>query len=469
MNQTSVAVSPSNGATPGQELFALTDEQILDIEPVVQDAEVQVGNALQSVSAGENSKADPSSPPAEAAGSARDDKPLNFNGVQAAEPPAWLVAEMKDPWVGDEARELWEGVVQARDEAAAYRAAIATPEDARTLKELYPGGFAEARAAAERARILDELDRAFFGTHGGATGGTPEQISAARAQLAQQLMQQDPAAFREMVQLGLRALEGLNVAPPFSAASAPAETQPHRQDAGPMPGPAQTSLQQSSAVAAQHSFASTPDRAAQLQTATSAAAPSDPAVAAYAAFERAANDDLERSVGSAIARTIEQALPNLSKAAAATAGTPQAVPLSDRLASAVRQDVETALKGDPQLGQQIAQILAARRFDDVTRAQVVRLIGGRAQQLVPGAARRVISEWTSATLAAHGAKSERTAAASSRREVAQAASGAASSVLTQDRRGIPRSADPARKDRTQPSRSVDYRKLSDEQILELYG
>ena len=61
---------------------------------------------------------------------------------------------MKDPWVGDEARELWEGVKRAQREAAEYREVVGAPEDARALKEIYPGGVAEARSAAERAREL---------------------------------------------------------------------------------------------------------------------------------------------------------------------------------------------------------------------------------------------------------------------------------------------------------------------------
>jgi len=120
-----------------------------------------------------------------------------------AEPPAWLMAQMQDPWGGEEAREFWDGVQQARSAAAAYRAAIASPEDARALKELYPGGVNEARAAAERARILGEVDRAYFG----AAGNSPEQLSASRAQLAQRMLREDPAAFREMVEAGIRVLQ----------------------------------------------------------------------------------------------------------------------------------------------------------------------------------------------------------------------------------------------------------------------
>src|SRR5260370_35420278 len=96
---------------------------------------------------------------------------------------------MKDPWSGEEARELWNGVQQARQEAAAYRAAFSTPEDARALKELYPGGVSEARGATERARLLEEIDRAYFGE----AGGCAEQDSGSRRQLAQRRQRDDSA------------------------------------------------------------------------------------------------------------------------------------------------------------------------------------------------------------------------------------------------------------------------------------
>src|SRR4029077_294292 len=98
------------------------------------------------------------------------------------EPPAWLGETMNDPQRGAEARAMWEGAQKAEQEAASYREVFAKPE--------------EARAAAERARVLDDIDRAFF------NGDTSQ-----RAQLAAMMMREDPAAFREMVFEGLRALE----------------------------------------------------------------------------------------------------------------------------------------------------------------------------------------------------------------------------------------------------------------------
>lgn len=362
--------APANGASSAHELFALSDEQILEIQPDAQDAEVRAP-------ASESSAGSPSASTTVAPEAAANSAPT---------------------------------------------VPFTAPEEVRALAELYPGGLSQAKTAAERARTLDEIDAAYFG----GANSTPEQVSAARAQLAKRMMNENPAAFREMVFAGLRALEQ-------ASPGAPAATP--------------------SSVVAQH--------AAPLQEKSASTDASGEPRAAYAAFERAANEELERGVGAAIERTIAQALPNLGReegansAGARTGG----VSLRERLASSVRQDVEAALKGDRQLGEQIAQILAAKRFDGTTRAQVVRLIGERAQQLVPGAARRVIGEWTSTTLAAHGAKSERAAAASSRREVAPAAT--ASSSQSRSERN-PDSGRGAAK-----SRGLDYRKLSDEQILDL--
>src|SRR5689334_20986943 len=184
MNQQS-AMTMEGQDRPATEVFALTDEQILELEPEGQD--VQNRSAL-----GE-----------QANDRGADGKGLTPEGVSySPEPPGWLAREMRDPWVGDEARELWEGVQKAQREAAAYREAFATPEDARALKEIYPGGVAEAKGAAERARELAEIDAVFFG----GAGKPAEELRAGRAALAEKLHAQDPVAFREMVEAGVRLL-----------------------------------------------------------------------------------------------------------------------------------------------------------------------------------------------------------------------------------------------------------------------
>ena len=470
MNQQTTTASPTNGATTAHDLFVLTDEQILEIEPEAADA-APVGQPFLAVQAqtAETASAKPSPE------SPHDATPENASQLRRPnaqpgmavppEPPPWLAAQMKDPWSGEEARELWNGVVQARQEVAAYRAAIASPEDARAFKELYPGGVNEARVTASRARLLDQIDQAYFG----ATSSTPEQTTASRAQLAAMMLREDPVAFREMVFAGLRALEAaekgssgaahVSEFPRLAQVFAVSNDSPGSPaaDGGPgSPGGASPAPTGTVPISA---------RAPQVASHESPVSSHQSLPAAYAAFEKATNEDLERSVGATITHTIEQALPNLKASdERATVGARYIVPLHERLSAAVRQDVEAALKGDRQLGEQIAQILSARRFDNETRAQVVRLIDDRARQLVPSAARRVINEWTHATLAAHRGNAGRSDVASTRREVEPvAAPGPPAGQAGTGRAAVSSQAAETRSG----ARRVDYRKLSDEQILDL--
>jgi hypothetical protein len=455
----------SNGTSSARDLFALTDEQILQIVPDARDIEVFDGERSDSAdplredlellaSGTAHSRADHRQQ--EQGNTKTADEGLNpvatITGTNAAETnaqnasansglagnaeaPQWLAERMNDPQHGAEARELWQGVQTARQEAAALREVFAKPED--------------ARAAADRARTLDEIDRAYFG----AAGDPPEQTSASRAQLAAMMMREDPAAFREMVFAGLRALEDAgkqgssvsdkSVPPPFRAASSAAPVPPSQTPS------TQISLSPAQAPAPHeappHQATPRPQEAQhqqETQRQQVAQHAQEARVAAYAAFERAANEDLERGVGAAIERSLQQALPNASRSE-------NGAGLKQRLAEAVRQDVEKALQGDRALGEQVARMMSGQRLDSAARAQVVRLIGERAQQLVPGATRRVLADWTQSTLSAHATQPRN---AAPRPPVSE------TSPRLQSARREPGSSTP------QPRR-IDYRRVSDDDIL----
>lgn len=361
------------------EVFALTDEQILGVEPEVQ---------------GEDDRVDPEE--AEKAGQA-----------QTAEEAGSEVDGSKP----GEAAETDARIANAAEQDAAKAA-----EKVATLEA--------------RARELEEIDAAFFG----ASGKSAEETRADRVQLAQRMMEQDPAAFRAMVEAAVSVLGG--------AAKAVASGQ----------RPATGEEVESSQLKVE----STPTTESSIHGARDGRAQ---APAGYAEFERAANVELEQSVGGAISRALEQALPNLKASGAARGG----VPLQERLSVAARQDVEAGLKSDAQLGEQVARVLAGRRFDAAARAQVVRLIDARAQQLVPGAVRRVVSEWTEVAVGTRGsAKADRV-----------------SLEQTQARLPVPRRGEPGSKGeygksgqstvttKTLRRGRLDYGKLSDEEILSL--
>jgi len=411
--------------TAGGEVFALTDEQIVGLETEAASDEWRVASERESEVPGSGDSArndgegrDSSERPASEGDADRAGgvKPALENDGSVAtqgkgdtrsqllmvQPPEWLAARMMDPRDGEEAKELWDGKQRAEKEAAAYREVFATPEDARALKEIYPGGAGEAKAAAERARALDEIDAAFY-----------RGDAAARMQLAQRMMAENAGAFRAMVEAGAQLLGGAG------------DTQQGEQ------------------------------RAAQA----GAAVPPE-VVRAYGEMERAANAELEKSVGGAIGKAMEQALPNLRQAARGQAGAQDGEPLQSRLAAAVREEVEAGLKSDRELSEQVARILAGKRFDEAARGQVVRLIDTRAQQLVPGAVKRIVGAWTQATLAARaqgnrsaeGPQMERRSAGHFVEKV-----GAKS--------GSERAAEQAAPTAARRGRRMDYTRFTDEEIV----
>jgi hypothetical protein len=440
MSGTQPLVMEETGVDAGREVFALTDEQILGMEgedPVLEKEHSGQDSSALNTARTDRLGADGKSeqlPHGDRSGQAGI-IPQNARDGAAMAVPRWLAERMRDPWVGDEARELWEGVQRAQREAAAYRETFASPEDARALKEIYPGGVAEAKLAAERARALEEIDAAFFG----APGRPLEEMRAGRAQLVEKLYAQEPGAFREMVEAGVRLLEGSGngrkvasdewrVARENSRSLADA-----RDDGGELLGGEGKGAQPGMAVPQE-------------------------VVSGYREFERAANAELERSVGGTITRAMEQALPNLRMVGREG----QAAPLQERLSAAVREEVEAALKSDAQLGEQVARVLNGRRFDATARSQVVRLIDARAQQLVPGAVRRVVGSWTQATLGTRKAEVEAEKTGSGERASRAVARG-------EDGRhgGREEKSKGSTGARSAARGLVDYRKWSDEQILEM--
>src|SRR5580704_7058070 len=197
---------PTNGASTAHDLFALSDEQILEIDAEPQDieiADVYLDDADRAVLS--PTSAETGQGTTEARESWASEGPIanastaetaSSNPSQTTEndptaPPQWLADRMSDPQAGTEARALWDSVQQSRAEAAGFREIFAKPED--------------ARAAAQRARLLDDIDHAYFGGD-----------STQRASLAASMLREDPAAFREMVFAGLRALEEAAQAPDAS-------------------------------------------------------------------------------------------------------------------------------------------------------------------------------------------------------------------------------------------------------------
>ncbi len=168
--------------------------------------------------------------------------------------------------------------------------------------------------------------------------------------------------------------------------------------------------------------------------------------AAYAAFERATNDTVARDVRGSISDALSRVMPEGVADGAAR-----------RIGEDIFTEVHRALAADRSLSEQVAGVLrptspndgyGGLRFGAPEQQRVAALVAGRARQLVPSVARRVIGEWTSTVLNTARSKAARQAAAASRVDIAAPGGSADSMPL-----------------RAMSAREVNYASMSDEQIL----
>jgi len=176
--------------------------------------------------------------------------------------------------------------------------------------------------------------------------------------------------------------------------------------------------------------------------------------AAYAAFERATNDAVARDVRGSIGDTLARVMPEGVADGAAR-----------RIGEDIFTEVHRALAADRSLSEQVASVLrdppspnggygglrpdyGGVRFGPEQQQRVAALVAGRAKQLVPSVARRVIGEWTGTVLNTARSKAARQAAAASRVDIAAPGGSSDSMPL-----------------RAMSPREVNYASMSDEQIL----
>ncbi len=396
------------------------------------------------------------------------------------EMPAWMQAAAADRQHGGEAQQLWR-------EHQEFRAAFASPDEARAIKELLPGGMRDVLSLREATQSVERIDAALFSGD-----------ARAQSEVVAELARANPAAFRSLFAEAARVLAGLgarghepgsreagiyngSVAAELAAAPALRETGEgwgtRNSEAGGLRLEAGTFNQSDgrgvpSARATDHESgltthdsgfapaqgervtlrplqagsgqASHPSSAAGGLRASQSVVTGhgfDPA--AYAAFERSTNDVVARDVRGSISDTLARVLPDGVTDDAAR-----------RIGDDIFQEIHRALASDRTLSEQVAAALrdpatAGRwRFGSAEQQQVSSLLAGRARQLVPSVARRVIGEWTSSVLNTSRSRAARQAAAASRVDIAAPGGSLDSMPLRQ-----------------MPTKEVNYASMTDEQIL----
>jgi hypothetical protein len=282
-------------------------------------------------------------------------------------------------------------------------------DDAQAYREAFATPEA-ARVATSQLADLDRLDSLFYSRR-------PED----HAELARTVASLDPEAFASLAN-AMHEFAGARHAVPG--------TDPGRDQTHPARPPAESSASNSAA---------SPNNDAGRSSAMPSQPPraTEPS-AAQSDFLQSTNAAAVQSVLDAIETQVERLLPeNISKSA------------RNRVVGEIYRELDTTLGSNRQLAQQMRDAFRSGGLDAEHQRAVVTLITGRARQALPGVAKRVLNEWTSTVVAAHNDRRARQQAAERRVDIG--GSGGAGS-------DGPRSMTP---------REIDYRRMSDADILNL--
>jgi hypothetical protein len=154
-------------------------------------------------------------------------------------------------------------------------------------------------------------------------------------------------------------------------------------------------------------------------------------------FVHEANEEAVRSVLSAIESQVDRVLPSNSSSAA-----------RNRFVGEIYRELDKSLQSNPDFAKRVRQAFQSGKLDAGHRSAVVSLIAGRAKQGLPSALKRVLGEWTSTILASNGERLARQRSAESRVDIGGARGGAEAH-------------------RARSPRDIDYRRMSDADILNL--
>src|SRR6266850_3737320 len=455
LDWTEVDAAPGGASTPlangpGSGTGAyLTDEEILGLEPV-------------GVASKEHNRVAPQDDKVESVG-ARHAVPLQTE-AQGARPvssgmevqdalamPEWMVAAAGDPKHGAEAQRLWQ-------EHQSFRSSFSSPDEARAMKELFPGGAQEAQTLRQASQAVDQLDAAIYSGD-----------ARAQSEVVAELARANPAAFRQLFAEAEKVLAGMGQAQPVSEQTPTlretregwgTQTNPsasqHSTTAG-HPSPVadhESRVTNHESPVTSHLSARPAGLRASESPVTDHQSPVtghqspqfDPT--AYAAFEHSTNDTVARDVRVAVGDKLARVLPEGIAEGAAR-----------RIGEDIFNEIHRTLAADRTLSEQVGEILRGSsreftasgwRFGTAEQQRVAALLAGRAKQLVPGVSRRVIGEWTSSVLGASRSKAARQASAASRVDIAAPGGSLDSMPL-----------------RAMSSREINYASMSDDEILSL--
>src|SRR3984885_6383672 len=293
-------------------------------------------------------------------------------------------------------------------DAQAFHEIFPDVQIARDIQKLFPTAD-DARAAGAQLADLAKLDTLFFSNR-------PES----HAELAAAVYRLNPSAFRNLARMmqAISSDSGNSLEPGNRVSSAASESTVNAPRANAAPA-----------------FSTSQDTNNGVNNAVNNGA--DPAMAAQAAFFHETNAAAVNGVLDAIHTQVNRLLPD-----GTTGATRQ------RMVGEIYRAIDSAMRSNHAFGQQLRQAFRAGNWSAENRQAIAGMVVARARQALPGIAKKVINEWTSGVVAQSNARVERQRAAERRVDIAGGAPGG------DGRRAL-------------SPRDIDYRRLSDADILNL--
>jgi hypothetical protein len=304
------------------------------------------------------------------------------------------------------------------EEAAAYRGIFPSVEAAREVAGIFPNADA-ARAARGQVAELNQIDALF-------SANRPE----AHAELAAAIQRLNPEAFQSLARM-MKA-----VAEAGTARSAGPDSGRAAERVADGPGRESATGDSADARGSDESRRSA-DAAQDAREAEKAQAARAVSLDAQRAFFHEANAAAVEGVLGTIRQQVDRLLPEeISEGA------------RKRVVGDIYRELGGALESTAGFSDRVRQVFGAGRFDGRTRDAVVRVILDQARQSIPGITKKVINEWTTNVVGASKARAARQKTAEGRVDIAGGSPGAGGKKALMPR-------------------DLDYRRLSDADILNL--
>lgn len=397
-----------SAAIPSEPSFAggggaieLSDEDILGISP--EDAAPEATPAAEPPAAPEQA-----APAPEAEKPPETPAPAPEVDTDIADDLKWMRPLLNDKAFGPKLQSM-------KDRLLSYQELFPKVADARAYKELIQGGPEELKSLIAKSKEVDEMDLQYF-SH------DPDQQKG----FAQNLYRDDPEAFQSMVQIGLDLIKGQSpqeyaYLTQHLVGNSLGEEKvwdwlEYIHEAATKAGDENVAqlLNQFAGVFQKYGLG---PRTAQDPSMTLVNQQRSELEQRYQQLESERRRDFNSAVDQSVQSNLDadvtgQLLKLLPKASDGLRG---------RIAKDVHSEIQSAINGDAGLKLRLSNLMRTGGINRQTQEQVANLLTSKAKQIMPGAVKRVVNEYTASVMASRKESTEKQNQAASRPDVSTGA------------------------------------------------